>query len=158
MAGDVSCYATKTCTVRFLLRLWKVTKTFESKVTTTNGFAVVRDHHVNCCTKPLYLEGFLLVFRMNVARFEYGVVQEFAIAIFFFFDLLNDAEKILKGFRHAWSRDVRTKYVLYGIRPSSCPKVAGCSAQVGTKLGLSRSHPGLSKTWWDQWMPCPLKC
>lgn len=47
MAVDVSCYVRRMYTVRFVLRFGKLTKDFESQVTTIKSFAVVSDHHVN---------------------------------------------------------------------------------------------------------------
>lgn len=48
MTGDVGCYVTKTCTVRFILGLGKVKKTLQSQITKMNDLVEVNDHHVNC--------------------------------------------------------------------------------------------------------------
>lgn len=47
LTSNVTGDMTKVVTVSFVLRLGKMTKTFESHVTAMGAFAVVGDHHIN---------------------------------------------------------------------------------------------------------------
>lgn len=98
MAGDANCDMTKSCTIRFVLRLGNVTKTFESEVTTMKGFAMVSDHHFNSWRYTIYVEGYVLVFRMNIATYEYGFVHPFTIRVLFFVGILLAVAKIPEKF------------------------------------------------------------
>lgn len=86
--------------VSLIFRFGKVTKTFESRMSTMNTFEVTSNYYTNGILQHTYVEGYHLTLNMGVTTTEYGFVLTFPIFFFNLFMLLFCVTEVLEVLSH----------------------------------------------------------